>query len=410
VLPFNNYGRDEATGRLADCITEDTITDLARFRTLDVIARNSTEVYKGKPVDVRQVGKDLNVRYVLEGSVQRQGDRVRVTAQLIDAVSGAHVWSERWDRPAGDVFAVQTELAEAAADKIGGYYSGSLVGAGQEAAKRKRPQDLTAYDLYLLGMEAKHRGTREGMEEGAALLRRSLAIDPTFARAWTGMFWALYGLSGMVDETPEARKEREDAARRAVELDPEDAEARVALATVYGDAEDLGHAEAEFDKALRLSPNSADLLAIYADWAYHFGKPEAGVEAAERAMRLNPNTPQWAFGNFSRAYFSAGRYEEALRMLERVPRETYKRNDLVYRAAALGGLGRADEARAAVAETLARFPRVTVEWGAWWFGLHETEYRRLVETMRAAGFPVCAARDVIQSTPEMKRLPECVTS
>jgi len=165
----------------------------------------------------------------------------------------------------------------------------------------------------------------------------------------------------MVDETPEARKEREDAARRAVELDPEDAEARVALATVYGDAGDLGHAEAELDKALRLSPNSADLLAIYADWAHHFGKPEAAVEAAERAMRLNPNAPSWWFTNFSRAYFSAGRYEDALRMLDRVPRETYKRNDLTYRAAALGGLGRAEEARAAVAETLTRFPRVTVE-------------------------------------------------
>ena len=227
------------------------------------------------------------------------------------------------------MFAVQTELAETVADKIGGYYSGTLVAAGQEAAKRKRPQDLTAYDLYLLGMEAKHRGTREGMEQGIDLLKRSLAIDPGFARAWTGLFWASYGLSGLVEETPEVRKAREDAARRAVELDPEDAEARVALATIYGDAGDLGHAEAEFDKALRLSPNSADLLAIYADWAYHFGKPEAGVEAAERAMRLNPNTPQWAFSNFSRAYFSAGRYEEALRMLDRVPREAYLRNDLV---------------------------------------------------------------------------------
>ena len=207
VLPFDNYGGDEATaGRLADGITEDTITDLARFRSLDVIARNSTEAYKGKPVDVRQIGRDLRVGYVLEGSVQRQADRVRVTAQLIDVRSGAHVWSERWDRPTGDVFAVQSELAEAVADKIGGYYSGTLVGAGQEAAKRKRPRDLTAYDLYLLGMEAKHRGTKEAMEEGAALLRRSLAADPTLARAWTGLFWALYGLSGYIDETPEALK------------------------------------------------------------------------------------------------------------------------------------------------------------------------------------------------------------
>jgi tetratricopeptide (TPR) repeat protein len=264
--------------------------------------------------------------------------------------------------------------------------------------------------LYLLGMEAKHRETREGIEEAIRLLERSVAVDPKFARAWVGLFWARSALSGYVDETPEQLRVRTDAARRAVELDPTDAEARVALATVYGDGGDLGHAEAEFDKALSLSPNSADLLAIYADWAYHFGKPEAGVEAAERAMRLNPNTPPWAFSNFSRAYFSAGRYEAALRMLDHVPREAYLRNDLVYRAAALGALGRTEQARAAVAETLARFPRVTVEWGAWWWGLHEAEYRRLVETMRAAGFPVCATKEDIESTPDMKRLPECVTS
>jgi TolB-like protein/class 3 adenylate cyclase len=120
VLPFNNFGGDEATGRLADGITEDIITDLARFPDLDVIARNSIEVYKGKPVDVRQVGNDLNVGYVLEGSIQRQGENIRVTGQLIDARTGAHVWSDRWDRPAEDVFAVQTEVAEKVASTLGG--------------------------------------------------------------------------------------------------------------------------------------------------------------------------------------------------------------------------------------------------------------------------------------------------
>lgn len=407
VLPLANLGGDEATGRLADGLTEDTITDLARFRGLDVIARNSTEVYRGKAIDIRQVGRDLNVGYLLEGSVQRQGDQVRVTAQLIDTRSGAQVWSEQWDRPAADVFAVQTELAETVADKIGGYYSGILVNAGQEAAKQKRPQDLSAYDLYLLGMEAKHRGTREGIEEGIGLLKRSLAIDPSFARAWTGLFWASYALSGYVEETPEVEKARKDAARRAVELDPENAEARVALATIYADAGDLGHAEAEFDKALRLSPNSADLLAIYADWASSFGKPDAGVAAVERSMRLNPNIPQWAFSNFRHAYFMAGRYGDALRMQDHVPKEAYLRHDFVYRAATLAALGRMDEARAAVAETLARFPQVTVEWGAWWYGLAPLDYRRLDETMRKAGFPVCASAEDVKSRPDFKPLPEC---
>ena len=410
VLPFDNLGGDPATGRLADGITEDTITDLARFRGLDVIARNSTQVYKGKAVDVRQVGRDLNVGYVLEGSVQREADRVRVTAQLIDTRNGAHLWSERWDRPAQDVFAVQTELAEAVADRIGGYYSGALVTAGQEAAKRKRPDDLTAYELYLLGMEAKHRETREGLEQAITLLRRSLAIDPGFARAWTGLYWATYSLSGLVEETPEVVRARQDMARRAVELDPEDSEARVALATVYADTGDLAHAEAEFDKALRLSPNSADLLSIYADWASSFGKPEAGIDAVRRAMRLNPNPPLWAYCNFGNAYFMAGQYEDALKMQEHVPREAYLRKDHVYRAATLAALGRREEASAAVAETLARFPRVTVEWAAWWFGLHPADHDRLVETMRKAGFPLCASADDLRNNPDLQRLPECAAS
>ena len=133
-------GGDEPTGRLADGLTEDVITDLAHFRDLDVIARNSVEVYKGKPVDVRQVGKDLDVRYVLEGSIQRQADRVRVTAQLIDAASDAHVWSQRWDRPTQDVFAVQTELAEAVAAKLGGYtgtITSSRTGRPRSASGRR---------------------------------------------------------------------------------------------------------------------------------------------------------------------------------------------------------------------------------------------------------------------------------
>jgi TolB-like protein/class 3 adenylate cyclase len=188
VLSFDNLSGDAATGRLADGITEDIITDLARFAYLDVIARNSTLPYKDKPVDVRQIGKELNVRYVLEGSIQRQAERVRVTAQLIDAAAGAHVWSERWDRPAQDVFAVQTELAESVANRIGGH--GLVEAAGRETAKRKRPENLTAYDLYLLGIEAKHRLTEESLQEAVRLFQRALELDPQLARAWTGLAWA----------------------------------------------------------------------------------------------------------------------------------------------------------------------------------------------------------------------------
>ena len=184
VLPFNNFGGDEATGRLADGITEDIITDLARFRDLDVIARNSTEVYKGKPVDVRQVGKDLNVGYVLEGSIQRQGDNVRVTGQLIDAGTGAHVWSERWDRPAEDMFAVQTEVAEKVAAALGGDLTmGQITRAELQRAKRLRPNDLTAYDYFQLGKESK--ATVSNIDPGIDYLTKAVALDPQLARAYS---------------------------------------------------------------------------------------------------------------------------------------------------------------------------------------------------------------------------------
>ena len=163
VLPFANIAGDEATGRLADGLTEDIITDLSRYRNMDVIARNSTGAYKGKPVDVRQVGKDLNVRYVLEGSVQREGDQIRVTAQLIDATTDAHLWSERWDKPLKEFFAVQSEIADQLGNRLGG--AGVIDKAEQEAARRSRPENLTAYELYLAGHGENLRMTAEGIQK-----------------------------------------------------------------------------------------------------------------------------------------------------------------------------------------------------------------------------------------------------
>ncbi|MEK0082203.1 adenylate/guanylate cyclase domain-containing protein [Benzoatithermus flavus] len=409
VLPFENLGGDAATGRLADGLTEDTITDLARFRDLDVIARNSTAAYKGKPVDVREVGRALGVRYVLEGSIQRQGARVRVTAQLIDAPTGTHVWSERWDRPTQDVFAVQSELAEAVAAKIGGY-TGLIVAADRDLAKRKRPQDLNAYDLYLLGIEAKHRETKESVEEAIRLLKQSLAIDPNFARAWTGLSWSYQVLGGFVDETPELRQAAKDAAQQAVDLDPMDAEAHAALASALGREGNLVRTGAELGKALDLNPNSADILTFYADWASSFGQAERGAAAAEQAIRLNPNMPNWALSSYRYAFFMVGRYEDALRMLDRKPRDNYRRSDYVFRAAALGALGRVEEAHAAVAEALTRFPNLTVEGFAGAPEWSAAERQRLTDTMRRAGFPACAKQETLKIMPGLERLPECASS
>jgi TolB-like protein len=321
VLPFDNLGGDEATGRLTKGITEDIITDLARFQDLDVIARNSTEVYKDKAVDVRQVGRELKVDYVLEGSIQRQGDALRVTAQLIDSRGGAHVWSGRWDRPVADVFQVQTEVAEKIANTLGGF-RGLLHGEGATAALRKRPENLTAYDLYLQGTDYRREVTKESAVKAVQLLEKATAEDPGLARAWAGLAWA-YESVVRWPESPEQEQRYYDmqlaAARRAVELDPLDAGTHEALGEAYGNRGELALAASEFEKALELNPSSADILAQHASWASAFGKPEEGLAAAERARRLNPHLPLTLNGAFAYAYFMVGRYEEALRLGQAMP-------------------------------------------------------------------------------------------
>jgi TolB-like protein/class 3 adenylate cyclase/tetratricopeptide (TPR) repeat protein len=406
VLPFDNLGGDEATGRLADGITEDIITDLARFRDLDVIARNSTGVYKGRPVDVREVGRELGVGYVLEGSIQRQGERVRITAQLIDAGTGAHAWSDRFDRPAQDVFAVQTEIADKVANTLGGY-TGLIAKSDTLAAKRKRPGDLSAYDLYMMGIEAKQRGTEESVAQAIVLLERAVQEDPQLARAWTGLAWAYGRRANWAADPAGLRQKSLEAARRSVELDPLDGEAHAALGDALGMLGDFKQTKLQFEEALRLNPNAPDILSFYAGWASGFGQAENGAEAAERAMRLNPSFPVWAAGLYRYAFFMVGRYEDALRAGERRPEETWTPNDYAMVAGSLAALGRLDEAKAVVARGMARFPDMLViesfasrpDWA-------EHERQRLIETMRKAGFPFCAKPEELAKFEKPVRLPE----
>ncbi len=210
VLPFENIGDDPKWKRFADGITEDIITDLARSKDLIVIARNSTEVYKGKPTDIRQVGRDLNVKYVLEGSIQSMGERMRVTAQLVEAASGSHVWSERYDRPADDLFAVQNEVTQRIAATLGGY-EGAVAQAERGFVRRKPPANLTAFDTYLLGMEAKHR-VDEGLSliKAEALFHKALELDPQLARAYVGLVDVYFYLIdlGLAPSVEEARSKQ----------------------------------------------------------------------------------------------------------------------------------------------------------------------------------------------------------
>jgi TolB-like protein/class 3 adenylate cyclase/tetratricopeptide (TPR) repeat protein len=406
VLPFDNYGGDESTGRLADGLTEDIITDLARFPELDVVARNSTEIYKGKPVDPREVASALHVSYVLEGSIQRQDSRVRITAQLIDARSGNHLWSERWDRPAEDVFAVQTEIAEKVTNRLGGGV-GLIQEAGRSAAKRKRPENLNAYDYYLLGSEKIEKLTKADEEEAIRLLNRAIELDPGLARAWVELYHAhlLLSIFGVNPES-EARAAAE-AAEHAVQLDPSDAEAHAVFGMSLSDRGDVARAKAELDTALRLAPGSAEILTFYSGYAANFGEPERGAEMVDKVIRLDPSYPMWASNFFSHAYFMAGRYEDALKILARMAPENYQKWNWVVRSSSLAGLGRIAEANASVRETLKQHPDLTVESMINEPSLSAAERSRFIDTMPLAGFPVCAEPAVLATIVKPIRLPEC---
>ncbi|ANK94580.1 adenylate cyclase family 3 protein (plasmid) [Rhizobium sp. N6212] len=406
VLPFEDYGGDEASGRLADGLTEDVITDLARFPEFEVVARNSTEVYKGKPVDARQVATALHVGFVLEGSIQRQSGRVRITAQLIDAKTGRHLWSENWDRPAEDVFAVQTEIAEQVANRLGGGV-GLIQEAGRAAAKRKRPENLNAYDYYLLGSEKIEKITKADDEEAIAFLNRAVELDPGLARAWVELYHA-HDLMRVFGVDPEGnRKAGADVAERAVRLDPRDAEAHVVFAMSLASRGDMGRAKSEFDTALRLAPGSSEILTFYSGYAARFNDPERGAQMVDKVMRLDPNYPMWASNFFAPAYFMAGRYEDAVTMLERMTANNYQRWTWVIRSSSLAALGRTDEAHASALETLKQHPDVTVESMINEPGLSTVERNRFIETMPLAGFPVCAKPEALANLATPVRLPEC---
>ena len=406
VLPFDNIGGDEASGRLADGITEDLITDLAGFPDFYVMARNSTAVHAGKPVDVRQVGADLNARYVLEGSVQRQGDQIRVTAQLIDAKTGAHIWSERWDRPAADVFALQTEIVKQAASRLGG--TGVIMEAEHRAAQRKRPGNLSVYEKYLLARERLLAPTKEGTDEAIALFKQVLDEDPTLARAWADLAWAYDHATWFGADYATAHPLALAAARRAVEVDPMDGQAHAVLANQIAYDGDFARGKVELETALRLNPGSANILTLAASWASTFGDPKRGGELADQAIRLDPNYPPVMAGSFFIAYFMADRYEDALRIIDRQPVENRIKHSWTIRAASYAALGQREQAQAATREALEHYPDLTAEGFANEPGFNETERKKLAETMLKAGFAACAPSEKLAGLVKPFRLPECV--
>ncbi|MCA3575377.1 MAG: hypothetical protein IOC86_15775, partial [Aestuariivirga sp.] len=388
VLPFQSLSGDAGDGRLAEGLTIDTITDLSRFQDFRVIAKDTTDAYKEKAVDIRELGEDLKVSHVLKGTFQRENDHIRVTAQLIDAATGETLWSDRYDRAIGEIFAIQSDVADHIANSLGGR-EGKVSASMLAKARRKPPGDLGAYETYLLAQETMYSDlSDESMKKAQKILDEVIARDPTFARAYVryanAFAWRFTYEGGAAD----LMQQMVNYARKAVTLDPVDADAHAALGyslTLTGDPK---RGEFHLDEALRLTPNAFDVLIFHACLSHAYGKVERGAEAAERAIAINPSFPNWAVPCLRLGFVLVGRHDDAVRIQLRQPEEQWNSDGFVVMAGSLAALGRKDEAAALARRGIERYPGLlSIERFALNRGWPPYASKVMVDLMRRAGFP-----------------------
>jgi adenylate cyclase len=360
VLPFANLSGDPEQDYFADGVVEEIITGLSRIKWLFVIARNSSFRYRGRAVDVKQVGRELGVRYVLEGSVRRASGRLRITGQLIDASSGVQIWAERYDRALDDIFVLQDELTAAVVGSI----EPTLRQAEIARARRKRPESLDAYDCYLRALPLAFSGMPRGAEEAMELLEKAIELDPGYSAAHAMIAWCheqRYLRGGLHEE---ARKAALHHARKAIAAGCDDAEALAICGFVIGVMErDYETATALFDSSFAISSSSAVALGFSSIIRAWEGDEAVAVDHAQRAIRLSPFDPLLyvPFVGLAYAQFSAGRFEEAAAAASRAAQSNPSFTPAyVLKAAALANLGRSAPARAAVERLLEIQPGLTV--------------------------------------------------
>src|SRR6266851_7664938 len=389
VLPFQNMSGDPEQEYFADGMVEDIITGLSRIKSLFVIARNSSFAYKGKSPDIRQVGRELGVRYVLEGSVRKAGSRVRITGQLIDTSSGAHIWADRFDGELADIFDMQDQVTARVIGAIGP----TLELVEIERAKRKTG-NLEAYDYYLRSWAALYRYSRESTDEAMTLLRKAVELDPEFALAHATMatcYLSRRVFEWVVDPGAEAA-EAERAARRALELDRSDARVltysgyTLVLLTGRGD-EGLAH----LDQATEADPNSAQAWAWRGVAKNVLGDPEGAIQDLECALRLSPLDPlNWIpLSAIAFAHFYCGRYEEASSWAAQTLRQRPNyANGLRIAMAAHALAGRIDLARQAWTSYLQLYPTARISTMKGRFRLAQgQDSDKFLEGFRLAGMP-----------------------
>jgi TolB-like protein len=411
VLPFENIGGDPSWRRLADGMTQDITTDLSQSKDLLVIARNSTEIYRGKAADVRDVGRELGVRYVLQGSIQPGDNRIRITAQLIDARSGENVWSTRYNRPVADIFEVQSNVTESIAATLAGY-EGAMAQAERKLIRRKPPSVLMAYDHYLLGVEAKHGGasggvTKEGLDEAERRFLKALEIDPQLARAYVGLSYVYeYRLDLGIGVPAENGARLIEFANKAVALDPNDAEAQMVLGHAFAYQGLADQALQQFARAEALAPSNADVLILIAWYLPQLDQSQRAVALVERALRLNPNYPRWYNQGLRYVYFCGGAFDKAVKFVKLVPNPNPL--DFAFLALASAMLDDMPAAKAAAAELHRRDPTWNVETYLSDTGAFpEKSAAMFVDAARKAGVPTCAPAERIDENTTFMHLKIC---
>jgi adenylate cyclase len=387
VLPFENMSGDPEQEYFADGIVEELITALSRFKWLFVIARNSSSTFKGKAVDVKEVGRKLGVHYVLEGSVRKESGKVRITGQLIDAVTGAHIWADRFERDLTDVFALQDEVTVAVVSAI----RPKLLQTEIAMAARQRPENRTAYDFYHLAIQQSQLSTREGLAEAIKLAHRALELDPRFGLValLAGVCHMLNVIRGFANNPQFDRKEAVRLSRLALNVHDDDSETLAVVALIS--AHMVGDSESEIemaDRAVALNPN--EFIAWNGrGWVYKIaGLPEEAVRSFERAIRMNPVDPRLyaTFTGMGLALVELRRFDEAIVAGKKARRQNSSYSQ-AYRclASAFAHIGRDAEAREAAARVLETDPTFTIS--SWIARGGQSNSKLLIEGLRKAGLP-----------------------
>jgi adenylate cyclase len=386
VLPFQNMSGDPEQEYFADGMVEEIITALSRFKSIFVIARNSSFTYKGKAVDIKQVGRELGVHYVLEGSIRKAGETVRITGQLIDASTGAHIWAEKFDGKVIDVFALQDEVTE----KVVAAIEPAIKRAEIEFSARRQPNSLGAYDLYLRALPRLYSMTKEGLDDAIGLAYRALEIDPRYGAAAV-LAATCRGFKfpqGWASDVKSELEEIDRLFRLAISVDENDPEAlaRLGRQTAYATS-DYETAEDMADKAVAINPNSAKLW-DQRGWVYTYsGKPTEAISSFERAIRLSPLDPMIyeTLTGMGFALAALRRFEDAVAVCKRAARQNQKFSS-TYRclASALAQLGRDAEAREAAEHLLKLDPDFRM---SKFVSGRPTKNDLYIEGLRMAGLP-----------------------